>query len=467
VTGRDGSSAAAVTVLSFPVRAEDAIFLHAQTASSPQQVGAVVMLNGPGVDLAGLRLSVAGRVGQLPQLRRRLIPARGRWGRPRWAVDACVDVGRRVTEITSDVDSLTSLEQIVGRYFAEPLDPAQAAWRLLLVRGTPGGPSAIVVKAHHALGDSYALISELSGLFDPQDLRPGRARPAGNGQAGSVPARRGFPGVVARAGTALRVARGLASMSLVAPPGPIGMDGGVADHRREFAVVSLDARMVAIKARLLGVGTVDLVLAAAAGALGQLMAGHGQLTAGRRVRAMVPCSLRSGGWSAGRRRGRAGTAAPGGGGRGPGNRIAGVLLDLPVGPMPLAERVAAVQAGRRARLRHGDADASAFVLQAMNLMPSSLQRAIARTSFTSRRFSLIMSVFPGTRQPRQLLGAEVTEVFPVLALADGVGLALGAMTWGRSLSIGIMASPALIPDVALLAAGLRKALTADDSWPAD
>jgi diacylglycerol O-acyltransferase / wax synthase len=109
-----------------------------------------------------------------------------------------------------------------------------------------------------------------------------------------------------------------------------------------------------------------------------------------------------------------------------------VLLDLPVGPMSLAERVTAVRAARQSQLRRGDAEASAFVLRAMNLLPSPLQRAIARMAFTSRRFSLIVSVFPGTRQTRQLLGAEVTEVFPVLALADGVGLAVGAMTWGRS-----------------------------------
>ena len=144
-----------------------------------------------------------------------------------------------------------------------------------------------------------------------------------------------------------------------------------------------------------------------------------------------------------------------------------MLLDLPVGPMSLAERVTVVRSGRQARQRRGDADASAFVLHAMNLLPSPLQRAIARTSFTSRRFSLIVSVFPGTRKPRHLLGTEVTEVFPVLALADGVGLALGAMTWGRSLSIGIMANPALIPDVALMAASIRNAFSANDPGSAD
>jgi diacylglycerol O-acyltransferase / wax synthase len=128
--------------------------------------------------------------------------------------------------------------------------------------------------------------------------------------------------------------------------------------------------------------------------------------------------------------------------------------------------VTAVRAVRQVRLQRGDAEASAFVLRAMNLLPAPLQRVIARTAFTSRRFSLIVSVFPGTRQSRRLLGAQVTEVFPVLALADGVGLALGAVTWGRSLSIGIMADPALIPEVGFLAAAIRDAFAVDDPGPA-
>jgi diacylglycerol O-acyltransferase / wax synthase len=464
---------------SYAVRAEDAVFLHAQTESCPQQVGAVVLLDAPGVDLAGLRSSVSARVGELPLLRRRLIPPRGRWARPRWAIDESLDVCSRVTEITADDGSRTSLEHIVGHYFAEPVDPAKAAWQLLLVRTTSGGPSAIVVKAHHALGDSYALISELSGLFDPRGSggegsapesgsSPRRVRGAGSARKGAVASRRKTaPPGRHRARTAFRVTRGLAGMAVAARPGPIGVDGGVADYRREFAAVSLNARMVAAEARLLGAGTVDLVLAVAAGALAPLMTEQGQSAVGRTVRAMVPCSLRSAGRLPAGRGAPVPADAASGGSSGPGNRIAGVMLDLPVGPMSLAERVVAVRAVRRARLRRGDADASAFVLHAMNILPAPLQRAIARTAFTSRRFSLIVSVFPGTRQSRQLLGAEVTEVFPVLALADGVGLALGAMTWGRSLSIGIMANPALIPDVALLAAGIRNAFTAEDSRSAD
>jgi WS/DGAT/MGAT family acyltransferase len=444
-----------VNVLSFPVRAEDALFLHVQTENQPQQVGAVVMLNGPGPDLAALRSSVADRAARLPQLRRRLIPARGRWARARWVVEESIDVNRRVTEVTSASDGTpASLEQVVGRYFAEPLDPADLAWQLLLVTADPGPHRAIVVKAHHALGDSYALIATLSGLFDPVEARPSPRL------ARSRPASAWGTALIAMPRHVLRVARGLFGMALAEPPSPVGVSGATVDQRREFAAISLDFRTVTIAARRLGAGPADLLLALVAEALGQLIAGRGEPSAGRTVRAMVPCTLRAGRHT-GRRAAPGETAAdPGADGIRPGNRTAGVLLDLPIGPMSLGERVAAVRAVRHARLRRGDADAAGFVLRVMNLLPPPLQRAIARTSFTSRRFSLIVSVFPGIRQTRHVLGAEVTAVFPVLALADGVGLALGAMTWGPSLSIGLMASPAVIPDAGQLVAGIQNAFMA-------
>jgi diacylglycerol O-acyltransferase / wax synthase len=130
--------------------------------------------------------------------------------------------------------------------------------------------------------------------------------------------------------------------------------------------------------------------------------------------------------------------------------------------MTLGERAAAVRKVRAARLRRGDSDATAFVLGAMNLLPAPLQRAFARAVYTSRRFNLIVSIFPGLRRTRHLLGAEIVTVFPVLALADGVGLAVGAMAWGRSMSVGLLADPAVTPGVALLAEEIAKAFAAGE-----
>jgi hypothetical protein len=48
-------------------------------------------------------------------------------------------------------------------------------------------------------------------------------------------------------------------------------------------------------------------------------------------------------------------------------------------------------------------------------------------------------------------------VYPVLTLADGTGLAICAMAWEQSLSVGILADAALVPDVDRFAAEFTRA----------
>jgi WS/DGAT/MGAT family acyltransferase len=440
-----------------PVPAEDAFFLHVQAAGVPQQVGAVVTMACPGVDLSRLRAEVAVRAGRIPQLRRHLVPARGRWARARWVEEETVDVARRITEVTRGAGvTPASLDEIASSFFAAPLDPRQDAWQMLLVHAPPAAPaerSAIMVKVHHALGDSYTIISALSGLFDlaggwhPRGV--GRPRPAA-ARAGAI---FGMPGRVTRA------ARGLAGMALAGPAPCTSLTGKNSPGRR-FASVTLPARGVTITARRLGGSPADLVLALVAEALGRIFAARGEPADGRTVRVMVPHTLRAA--RAAPRPTGPGALAPGESAhRGlPGNRAAGLLLDLPVGRVCLADRVRTVHLLWRARLRRGDVGASAAVLRATRLLPVPLQRAFARRCYTGRRFNLIVSVFPGVRQPSQLLGTQIAEVYPVLALADGVGLAIGAMTWGQSLAIGLLADEALVPDLGALAREIERAFAA-------
>jgi uncharacterized protein DUF1298 len=109
-------------------------------------------------------------------------------------------------------------------------------------------------------------------------------------------------------------------------------------------------------------------------------------------------------------------------------------------------------------LRRGEPDGAALVLRAMNLLPAPAQRRAAAAVYTSRWFNLLVSVFPGDRRQHRLLGQPAGEAYPVLPLADGVGLAIGAMTWERSLSVGILADAALVPDADKLAAELSDAI---------
>ena len=434
-----------------PLRAEDAFFLHAQTTQLSQQVGALLLLEPSPIRAADFRTAMRQRMAAAPALRLRLERPGSRWRRPRWITDDHIDVSARIRPVSPGENGAPgSLAQVVDSFFSAPCDPGRNPWEMLLVHGLPLGRTAVVVKVHHAVGDSHAIIATLSQLFDEAAAHdaPG---PAGGGRGTSMPGptcaraggglRSSWPRAVALVRWAARTTRGFGHLAAAGTAPRVSLCGPLTSHHRRYVPLKLPARDIALAARGLGTGITDFILTVIADALGRLLRSRGENTAGRVIRIAVP---------------RARPSHAGQHGRSPGNRTTAVCIDLPLGPLPVAERLSAVRGQVESHLGHGEQDA-ALALRAMNLLPPPVQQRTAALLYRDRWFNLLVSVFPGIRHRHRLLGARVEEVYPVLALADGVGLAIGAMTWEKSLSIGILADAALIPDVDVLVAELSHA----------
>ncbi|HET9972372.1 MAG TPA: wax ester/triacylglycerol synthase domain-containing protein [Streptosporangiaceae bacterium] len=422
-----------------PLRAEDALFLHAQTPLLCQQVGAVVLLDAgrpgsPGFSRDDFLGAMAERLRAVPELRWRLERPRSRWRRPYWVPDEDMDVAERIGEVTVGEGSTPgAFSGAVDAFFTQPCDPYRTPWEMRLVRGLPDGRTAVLVKVHHTLGDGHVIIAALTRLFDDAGLARGDDPPRSPRSWGAYPPPH----------TPLAQAiRGLCHLALAGGAPASSLCGPFRTGRRQFVPVALPARDVARAARALHAGIADLLVASVAEALGRLLNARGEETAGRVLRVAVP---------------RAWPAA-GRGGRPPGNRCAAINLDVPVGPLSPAGRLAAIQEQVGLHLRQREPDGAALVLRAMNLLPPPVQRRAAAAVYTRRWFNVLVSVFPGDRRRHQLLGRPAREVYPVLPLADGVGLAIGTMTWERSLSVGILADAALVPDADKLAAELADAV---------
>jgi len=437
-----------------PLRAEDALFLHAQSPLLCQQVGAVLLLEPTAaLDIDALRDVITQRVRAIPTLRHRLERAPGRWRRPRWVADEG-DIGPRIREVRCGRDgNPRTLGGIVDTFFSLECDPYRSPWEVWLIPGAPDGRTAVAVKIHHALGDSHAIIAALTRLLDPAPDGPGSRVAAGRtvapgSRAGGDGDRRKAGdrarGAAVRLHDGLRTIRGLTHLAAAGAAPDVSVCGPFTGGRRRYVQAVLPAWEVARTARGLDTKIADLLLAVTAEALGRLLRARGEETAGQQVRIAVPraCPVR----------GRDRTA-----GTEPRNRTAAVTLDAPIGPATPAERLAAVRGQVAARVDRGDAAAAAMVLRVMNFLPLPLQRLAAVQFYQRRWFNLLVSVFPGARRGYSLLGARVEEAYPVLALADGAGLAIGAMTWERSLSVGILADAALVPDVDKLAAEIPAA----------
>ena len=333
---------------------------------------------------------------------------------------------------------------------AGPVPASRGPLRLTDMKTGPGRRAGVPLRAEDALF-LHAQSRSCASRFDegPAHGAPARAGPGGgSSMPGPARARAASglrscgPGALGLVHGAARTTRGFGHLAAAGTAPRVSLCGPLTSDRRRFVPLRLPARDIALAARGLGTGITDLILTVIADALGRLLRSRGEDTAGRVIRIAVPRA----------RPGQAGQRA-----RSWGNRTTAVCIDLPLGPLPVAERLSAVRGQVQSHLGHGEQDAAALALRAMNLLPPPVQQRTAALLYRDRWFNLLVSVFPGIRRRHRLLGARVEEVYPVLALADGVGLAIGVMTWEGSLSVGILADAALIPDVDVLGTELSDA----------
>jgi diacylglycerol O-acyltransferase len=125
--------------------------------------------------------------------------------------------------------------------------------------------------------------------------------------------------------------------------------------------------------------------------------------------------------------------------------------------MPPTWRVVAV-ADAQTRLDRADQPVAArVVVEALGRPPAPLHAKLVRLIYRRRYFALIASVLPGPRKAHYVKGVRVVSAFPVLPLADGVGLAVGFLTWGDMIGVGVSADTGLVPDPTGFAGALKRA----------
>lgn len=409
------------------VRAQDAFFLHVETPHVPQQIGALLRLgpvDGAPVRLSAVRAVVESRLPGLPSLRRRLAPGRSAWARPRWAVDE-VDLDRHVTSRVVPADGLAGA---VDEFFSSALPRDRPLWHVQLLEGLPGNQTALVVKLHHVLGDGLSAIGTLDRLLDPVGApRPLHALAKGRQAT--------FPRADAR-----RIACGLGQLARHGTAGASGLSGEMSTSMRHLVTAQLDLTTVRATARGLGVRTSELLLTLFADGLSRIP----EIAAtAPTIRAMVPFALRSD---------RAAADA--------GNWTGAISADLPVAAMSPADRLRMVRTELAGRLRGGEPYAARAVMLGMGVLPFPLHGLLARGTYRRTWFNAIVSYIPGVSRPRQLAGAGLVETYPVLPLAEGVGLAAGLLSWSGDVGVGITVDPTLVPSADRLPAALRAALAA-------
>ncbi len=404
----------------------DAFFLHVERVAA-QHVGGMVIF-GPAAagtpSLAGIREVVAGELEWMPRFRQRLA-APERWRRPRWIDAGELDWDWHVVARRSP-DGEAGLRRIVAELAEQRLPRDRPLWRLVLVHDAGPGRSALIIVVHHSVADGIGTIMHTLRLMRPRVGLP----------IGGVPR----PGRARRA-----VATGVGLVQLAAG-GRMGGRLGAGSPRRAYATAALD--LAGIRRACAGLGThvTDLLLALVGDAVAST---RPELAARVRGRLRVAVSLMA---------------------RDPddaaeGNSTAAVMIDVPVDGRPFADLLAEI--GRRTtRLRSPTRPlASRFVMATgLRALPEPGASWFAGTVYGRRFFHAIVSNLIGPTESLSIGGVPLEQVYPILPLAPGAPLALGALSWHGVLGLGIATDPRTL-DADALAARIAE-LAADHAPPA-
>jgi diacylglycerol O-acyltransferase / wax synthase len=443
----------------------DASFLYLEEPGTPMHVGGVIVLecpDGGGLDHEALTDLVRTRLPLVPRYRQKVVEVPGHLANPAWVDDPDFDIGYHVRRSALPRPGTEEqLLDLVARLTARPLDRSRPLWEMYLVEGLAGDRTAVVTKTHPALVDGLGAIDIGQVILDPEpdavrplptaaeDWRP--RRPPGSAalvwEAWEDYLRR--PTAVldtarTAAGdlraTAVRwagVAGGLvtALARTAVSPAPVSPLNAPIGRQRRVAVARASLEELRVVRKAHG-GTInDVLLTSVTGALREWLLSRGEPVVGSTsVRALVPVSVR----------GEDDSAA---------SEVRSFLVDLPVGEPNPRVRLARISFAMRGLAPRSQSVGAETLSTLSGFAPPTLHALGARAAsgLSRRLFNLVVTNVPGPQVTLYAGGARVVEVFPVVPLARGQGLAIGLTSYDGIVYVGLNADRDSVSDVDALA----------------
>jgi diacylglycerol O-acyltransferase / wax synthase len=436
----------------------DASFLYLEEPDTPMHVGGVLILERPPGGVEALARLVAARLPLVPRYRQRVAEVPGHLADPVWVDDPDFDIDYHVRRSgLPRPGTETQLLDLVSRLTSRPLDRRRPLWEAYLVEGLSGDRVAVVTKTHPALVDGLSALDIGQVLLDVdpdaptppvEEWRPRRppsgarlvwgaldeyarrpSRVVDTAWVAVTDVRSTAARLTGVAGGLLRTAR---KTIMSAPSSPLNASLG---RQRRVAVARAELDDLKRIRKAHG-GTVnDVLLTVVTGALREWLLSRGEpVVVGTSVRALVPVSMRD-----------EDAAAT--------NRVSSYLVDLPVGEPNPRVRLARLSYAMRGIALHGQSVGADSLIALTGFAPPTLHALGARAArgLSRRLFNLVVTNVPGPQLPLYAAGSRMLEVFPVVPLARGQGLAIGMTSYDGRVFFGLNADRDGVGDVDVLA----------------
>lgn len=425
--------------------AHDALFLHWERPEHPMHVAECMVYAGT-FTAVDLQRAIARRMSRLPRYRQRIVVPPLHLAHPTWEDDPRFDIEHHVDgqELPEPGDD-AALQRACGQLFGELLDRDRPLWKATVLSGYGRDRTVVFLRLHHAMVDGVSSIDIVEALHAAAPFRqlphlpestPGRrlqvqrglsdqARGAVSGLAGIVR----NPPSLRRLQTTARTAVHAAELVVRRrPPTPFNHPISAA---REIAWLEVPLAEARVLARASEATLNDLVLAVLAGAIGRYMRRHGHPTDGIELRTMCPVSVRA--------EGEQGAL---------GNRVSMVIVPLFVGELDGRRRLQLQHDAMVERKQREEASGWLDLMGLMGLLPpavfSQLRRLYPGSSFP---LNIVSTNVRGPGSPLFLDGHELLHWYPVGVQWTDMGLFLCTLSYGESLTFGLVADPQIVPDL--------------------
>jgi diacylglycerol O-acyltransferase len=450
----------------------DAFFLYAERDEAPLHIGAVYVFEdgGSGRGARGIALTLEERLHLVPRYRQRVRFRPLNIGHPVWVDDAEFDLDRHVRHATLPRPGTDAqLRDLAARVLAQRLDPRRPLWEMTVVDGLGGGRVALIDKTHHAMVDGISSVDIATLLFDLErepavhQPEPWRPRPAPDDLSLAMDSFDGLRRVTTGNPLTLpfrlpQLVRGAAQEALASPwagaatlalslvrPGPQQFfNRMIGPERRVRHLVVPLADLKEVK-DVFAATVNDVVLAVVAEATARWLEERGEPRADV-MRVFCPVSVRDDS----RRYAL-------------GNLVSGMVVELPVGPMPPVTRLARVVAESGELKRSGQAVAARSLTAITSWAPATLHALGSRLASEPRfglqsRVNMVVTNVPGPQVPFYTGGARLLEVWPFVPVYHTLGLNVALVSYDGAVHVGLNADRDLVPDLDRFARHLEAAV---------
>lgn len=409
-----------------------------------------VWLLKPAVTIDAMRERIADKLLKYDRFRQKVVhDAMG----ANWVADDDFDINRHALvaplKRRKGQSERAALQQLCGTLATTPLDPTRPLWQFQLVEHYEGG-SAIIVRIHHCIGDGISLTSVVMSITDGGTDPPERhsREPDDDAHDGDWLADavlKPLTDLTVKAIDMLadpqvpllgsrdmlkvgyQVINDVAALALLHDDSPTALKGKPIGKKVVAWNEPMPLDVVKSVGKGLNCSINDVLLACAAGAIGQYLRDLGEDPTGKEIRAMVPVNLRppDKAWELG-------------------NRFGLAPLVLPIGIENPIERVYAVRR-RMAEMKGSYQPLLAYaVLAVSGMFIKPVQDAVL--GVFAKKSTAVMTNVPGPAKALKFCGSTLRQTIFWVPASGDVGVGVSILSYAGGVQFGLITDRKLCPD---------------------